>query len=63
MPEYELPSRPSVTVSWMLAGPTMEKHGHAAETGTFAFADVTIEAGAHRLTRGGRDIAIELEGH
>ena len=37
----------------------MEKHGHAAETGTFAFADVTIEAGAHRLTRGGRDIPIE----
>lgn len=37
----------------------MEKQGHAAETGTFAFADVTIEAGAHRLMRGGRDIAIE----
>lgn len=38
----------------------MEKHGDAGlTTGTFAFADVTIDAGAHRLSRGGRDIAVE----
>ncbi|MGH8212453.1 MAG: ATP-binding protein [Rhodanobacteraceae bacterium] len=30
-----------------------------ARSGTFAFADVVIDAGAHRLVRGGREIAVE----
>lgn len=40
----------------------MEKHEHAGsvkDIGTFAFADVVIDAGAHRLSRSGRDIALE----
>jgi non-specific serine/threonine protein kinase len=38
----------------------MEKDGDAGQTtGTFAFADVTIDAGGHRLLRGGHDIAVE----
>ena len=38
----------------------MEKHGDAGQTaGTFAFADVTIDASGHRLSRGGHDIAVE----
>ena len=40
----------------------MEKHEYTEQTagmGTFAFADVTIDAGAHRLLRGGHDIAVE----
>lgn len=38
----------------------MDKDGDAGQTtGTFAFADVTIDAGGHRLLRGGHDIAVE----
>jgi len=40
----------------------MEKHGNAEQTtaaGTFACADVVIDAGAHRLSRDGREFAIE----
>jgi len=40
----------------------MERHEHAEQTailGTFAFADVVIDAGAHRLSRAGHDIAVE----
>ncbi len=32
---------------------------HPAGSGTFAFADVVIDAGAHRLLRGGREIPVE----
>lgn len=40
----------------------MERHEYAEQTailGTFAFADVVIDAGAHRLSRAGHDIAVE----
>jgi len=38
----------------------MEKHGNAGPTtGTFAFADVVIDAGAHQLLRGGEEFAVE----
>ncbi|HEY8229924.1 MAG TPA: winged helix-turn-helix domain-containing protein [Rhodanobacteraceae bacterium] len=40
----------------------MERHEHAEHTagmGTFAFTDVVIDASAHRLSRGGREIAVE----
>ncbi|HJU25033.1 MAG TPA: winged helix-turn-helix domain-containing protein, partial [Rhodanobacteraceae bacterium] len=40
----------------------MAKGGNAAQPaapGKFAFADVVVDAGAHRLLRGGREIAIE----
>lgn len=36
-----------------------EHTGHPELTGTFAFADVEVDARAHRLLRGGREIAIE----
>ncbi|HXE66428.1 MAG TPA: winged helix-turn-helix domain-containing protein, partial [Rhodanobacteraceae bacterium] len=38
----------------------MEKHGNAGPTtGTFVFADVVIDAGAHQLLRGGEEFAVE----
>lgn len=40
----------------------MERHEHAEHTagmGTFAFTDVVIDASAHRLSRAGREIAVE----
>ncbi|MDE2497093.1 MAG: winged helix-turn-helix domain-containing protein [Xanthomonadaceae bacterium] len=40
----------------------MERHEYAEQTvvlGTFAFADVIVDAGAHRLSRAGHDIAVE----
>ena len=36
-----------------------EHTGHPESTGTFAFADVEVDARAHRLLRGGREIAVE----
>jgi non-specific serine/threonine protein kinase len=36
-----------------------EQAAQVARSGTFAFADVVIDAGAHRLVRGGKEVAVE----
>ncbi|GGY19790.1 hypothetical protein GCM10008098_10220 [Rhodanobacter panaciterrae] len=38
---------------------TGKPSGHAAPAGVFSFADVQVDAGAHRLTRAGTEVGLE----